>query len=446
MTESMLRFLIIAGLGLFVLTWLSSARMKGVMSEWLFARLLRMRLPRDTYHLLHNIALRLPDGSTTQIDHIVVSCYGIFVIELKNYQGWIYGDPYAPTWTQTFGKNRKYAFQNPIRQNYRHIKALAELTGIPENLFQSLIVFVGGCTLKTRDKLPPHVLTTGETPAYLLAFRNLLIPDHQVAEIVETIRTWQQHSNVSHREHVENLRRRKQGEGSKKDNKMKPIHTIILAVGAIVALSLFLPQSDNPYRMEMDGLMHENVTLNRAMREAILELEQAKAQASRLKSDNQRLEMEAAFLRTRIEEVSAQHDALKLQYGLMTEREREASEQARRAEAQRAEARRQEELRRQQQIDAIAAANRTTTAQPPFRVFDVIHAGKKTIDGKTGNFGRFSVRNYTDRPIEVIASSGIAFKSVTLAPNSASNSIWIRAEKGAALQVKTGSHAEQHTW
>jgi hypothetical protein len=446
MSDSMIRFMVIAILGLVVLQVMASPRFKGLLAEKLFARFLRARLPRDTYHIVNNIALRLPDGSTTQIDHIVVSRYGIFVIELKDYRGWIFGDPHAPTWTQSFGKNRKYTFQNPIRQNYRHVKALAELTGIPESLFKPVVAFVGGCTLKTLDKLPPNARYTGNALDYIRTQNIPIIPDEQVPEILDTIRAWHQHSNVSHHEHVRNLRDRKKDIPAKKDKSMKPIVTAMIALGVLLALFLLRPPSENPYRMEMDGLLHENTTLNQTMQEADQELQEAKAQAARLKSDNQRLETEAALLRTRIEELSAQHDALKLQYGLITEREREADVQARYAEAQRAEARRQEELRRQQQIDAVAAANRTTAAQPAYRVFDVIYAGKKNMNGITQNYGRFSMRNYLDQPLQVTATSGIDKNSITVPPNSASYSVWIRAEKGQPLRVTANGHTETHTW
>ncbi len=41
------------------------------------------RLPKDKYKVLNDIMLATPKG-TTQIDHIVVSIYGVFVVETKN--------------------------------------------------------------------------------------------------------------------------------------------------------------------------------------------------------------------------------------------------------------------------------------------------------------------------------------------------------------------------
>jgi Nuclease-related domain len=51
------------------------------------------------YHLLNNITLPFKDG-TTQIDHILLSKHGIFVIESKHYSGWIFANASWPTWTQ----------------------------------------------------------------------------------------------------------------------------------------------------------------------------------------------------------------------------------------------------------------------------------------------------------------------------------------------------------
>ncbi len=58
------------------------------------------RLPKDKYKVLNDIMLATPKG-TTQIDHIVVSICGVFVVETKNYQGWIYGGEESEYWTQT---------------------------------------------------------------------------------------------------------------------------------------------------------------------------------------------------------------------------------------------------------------------------------------------------------------------------------------------------------
>ena len=88
----------------------------------------------DEYVVINDVLLQTNYG-TTQIDHVVVSPYGIFVIETKNYNGWILGHEKSEEWTQSFwtyrrfrgGTNYQYKFRNPILQNAGHEKALRTL-------------------------------------------------------------------------------------------------------------------------------------------------------------------------------------------------------------------------------------------------------------------------------------------------------------------------------
>ncbi|NTW73170.1 MAG: NERD domain-containing protein [Eubacteriaceae bacterium] len=100
------------------------------------------------YHLMNNLTIPFEDG-TTQIDHVLVSTKGIFVIETKNYSGWIFANEKSKQWTQVRYrvKNR---FQNPIHQNYLHIKAIEELFDfLPKEHIHSAIVFSGDGEFKT---------------------------------------------------------------------------------------------------------------------------------------------------------------------------------------------------------------------------------------------------------------------------------------------------------
>ena len=92
---------------------------KGTCGEAIISILLRLSLNRRKYHIIDNVTLKTPDG-TTQIDHIVVSRKGVFVIETKNMSGWIFGSEKQVEWTQSFPSKRKYKFKNPIHQNYKH--------------------------------------------------------------------------------------------------------------------------------------------------------------------------------------------------------------------------------------------------------------------------------------------------------------------------------------
>lgn len=65
----------------------------------------------------------------------------LVVIETKNMSGNIFGSPKSTTWTQYLGKN-KSSFQNPIRQNFKHRKAIEAILGSSVPL-KELVCFVG---------------------------------------------------------------------------------------------------------------------------------------------------------------------------------------------------------------------------------------------------------------------------------------------------------------
>lgn len=97
-------------------------RSKGDFGEKRVARILR-KLPKE-YIIVNDVLIPAIGENTTQIDHIVVSEYGVFVIETKNYSGIIYGGENADVWTKNVYGN-KYSMPNPIRQNKLHVAAVA---------------------------------------------------------------------------------------------------------------------------------------------------------------------------------------------------------------------------------------------------------------------------------------------------------------------------------
>ncbi|WP_201605058.1 nuclease-related domain-containing protein [Psychrobacter sp. JCM 18903] len=159
---------------------------KGFLGETVINVAMWLKLEKDVYHRLNGITLPRANGGSTQIDHIIVSVYGIFVIETKNYKGWIYGSEKQKQWTQAFPNGSKYKFQNPLRQNYLHIKTLADLLGLELSYFHSMIAFIGECELKTRDELPEHVLTGGMV-SYVKKKQDEILTEDEVKSIVEQI-------------------------------------------------------------------------------------------------------------------------------------------------------------------------------------------------------------------------------------------------------------------
>ena len=186
-------------------SWFNSPKRKGDRAEKAVANRLERRLPAE-YKVLNDVYLPLSDGTTAQIDHIVVSRYGVFVIETKNYSGWIFGKADDPEWTQTFYHNKE-TFENPLRQNDWHICALVENLRIDKSYFHNVVALTDNCEFK--KKRPENVTSNRRIVEYILSFDKQLMTASQVDEIAEAIRECDGSVSEERRaNHVPNLRKR----------------------------------------------------------------------------------------------------------------------------------------------------------------------------------------------------------------------------------------------
>ena len=99
---------------------------------------------------LRNLYLPRDDGETSEIDLVYITKKGIFVIESKNYSGWIFGNGSDQYWTQSLPNKQKNRFYNPIKQNQTHIRWLLHFLGEEIKVY-SMIVFSERCELKKVD-------------------------------------------------------------------------------------------------------------------------------------------------------------------------------------------------------------------------------------------------------------------------------------------------------
>nr|WP_238589650.1 nuclease-related domain-containing protein [Pseudomonas toyotomiensis] len=232
---------------------LKSPWAKGQIGELLVRLFAHWQLDKQTYRRLHNVNLNTPDG-TTQIDHVFLSPYGIFVLETKNMSGWIFGSEKQAQWTQKLYK-RTFKFQNPLRQNYKHLKALEAFLNTnralesvgeagnarqkqarkrslravnehsepvfnavlptqvalhrpvsPEHL-HSVVTFVGGSTFKT--EVPANVTQGIGFIRYIQSFQQAVFSEAEVDAMLHTLQTGRRAPTLAtHREHVQNLKRR----------------------------------------------------------------------------------------------------------------------------------------------------------------------------------------------------------------------------------------------
>lgn len=160
---------------------LNQAKIKGRFGEMKVSSILKS-LP-DNYHVFNDIYLQI-NGMSVQIDHIVISVYGIFVIETKNYTGWIFGTDNSEQWTKNVYGN-KYEFRNPLKQNYAHVKALQCLLGLSKEKFIPAVVFLRGAVLKCNTQ--GTVIYSSQLKQFILSHTSAIIDSSNISKLTNLL-------------------------------------------------------------------------------------------------------------------------------------------------------------------------------------------------------------------------------------------------------------------
>ena len=156
---------------------------KGKYSEKLVNNKIQ-ELPEE--YVVFNDLLFESNGYSTQIDHIVVSPYGVFVIETKGYKGWILGGENSEYWTQTIYKS-KHQFYNPIKQNAGHVRFLHHLLKCSTD-----ILFIPIVVLNNSAELKVHadnniVVNRYNLKRAILQYRTAVLNQETINWIIQTI-------------------------------------------------------------------------------------------------------------------------------------------------------------------------------------------------------------------------------------------------------------------
>ena len=184
-------------------------KIKGNTGEGLVNLAAKFRLDSAVYHLIKDVTIPSKNG-TTQIDHIIVSKFGIFVIETKNYKGWIFADAKSQKWMQVHFK-QKHQFQNPLRQNYAHICALSELLDLPKKKIFGVVCFMGDA--KFKKGIPEGVFLDGRYIRYIKSFQTPVFSEAEVADLIQQIEAGRfERGFKTNRAHVTRLRRQRSGD------------------------------------------------------------------------------------------------------------------------------------------------------------------------------------------------------------------------------------------
>jgi hypothetical protein len=162
------------------------------------------RLDKEHYLVLNDVYIPKGEGKTAQIDHVVVSPYGIFVIETKNYKGWITGGETSQYWTQTIYKKKEKLF-NPIKQNNGHIKALkALLKDFPNLTYISIVTFSSRADLKV--KVTSNVVYTPQILKTIKKYNKEIISLVDVRKVYEQIANANIQDKDTKNAHVVNIK------------------------------------------------------------------------------------------------------------------------------------------------------------------------------------------------------------------------------------------------
>ncbi len=182
------------------------------------------------YLLINDVVLKTSNG-TTQIDHVVVSKYGVFAIETKNYRGEIYGDDKRQEWTQIIATDVHYLkkwyktytyitknyFYNPVWQAKGHARELQKLlTSWPHLKVIPIVIFVGKVNIN-KVYSSTHVVYDDEIVRTILSYQTAFLSDAEVQQILGVINQSNVRALVSNSAHVKNVKAAQQSY----DNKIK---------------------------------------------------------------------------------------------------------------------------------------------------------------------------------------------------------------------------------
>jgi hypothetical protein len=199
------------------LAWYNSAKQKGKRGEMRVSVILSQL--SDEYTILNDLVFRTEKG-TTQIDHLVVSKYGIFTIETKNYRGEIYGDDnrkeltqlivtevtYAKKWWKTYTYVTKNRFYNPVKQSVGHAFRIKELlSAFPHVKIVPIVVFTGDAILSNVES-KHHVVYEDNLLDVICEYRTIYLADDDVQSVVSILEGNNVREIVNDRQHVKNLR------------------------------------------------------------------------------------------------------------------------------------------------------------------------------------------------------------------------------------------------
>lgn len=186
-----------------LLVLFSSAWFRAMTGETMIKLAVRLFLDKKVYHLIKNITLPDEDG-TTQLDYIIVSPYGLFVIETNNINGLISSGEYQKVWTQTVSEST-HRLQNPLHQTERKAATLQIQLSLESDKVFPITVFVGDCVFTS--PMPENVIHDGGCIRYIKSKTEQLLSNAEVQHIIYQLTKGRleptTHTHIQHTNHVQ---------------------------------------------------------------------------------------------------------------------------------------------------------------------------------------------------------------------------------------------------
>lgn len=163
---------------------------------------------------LFNVYLPTGINKWTEVDIIYINRYGIFVIENKNYSGWIFGDSNSRMWTVVYKGGKKKSLYNPIMQNKKHIQKVREILcekDLNTGAVRSIVCFNDGAELK---KVPESdydvkIINSRDLVSTLKANAYPRIDKEEIEQIYAALKIYANASDTIKQQHINNQHHRR---------------------------------------------------------------------------------------------------------------------------------------------------------------------------------------------------------------------------------------------
>lgn len=193
-------------------TFLKTFHSKGNWGEYeLFTMLEKLKGNRK---IMSNLYIPLKDDSCTEVDLLMIHETGIYVFEVKNYSGWIFGNEKNKMWTQTLPNGDKHQFYNPIWQNKGHISAInCFLNKQYTNQLYSYIMFGERCELKKITVVSNDVVVTQKNNLIKALKKKMkyapqCFTQKEIQEIYQTLKPKTRVDNATKQKHIQKIKRK----------------------------------------------------------------------------------------------------------------------------------------------------------------------------------------------------------------------------------------------